>query len=198
MAQGNRTSFAILGFLSLGPMSGYDIKKLVEESIHNFWSESFGQIYPTLRKLTEQGWVLKQEGSSPGGRARHVYSIQEPGRAALSTWLGEPTPPPPVRVELLLKLFFGSRTDRATNRTQVLAFRQQMADDLDRYRAITEALHAHQEGRPELPFWLLTLRFGERDRQAHLEWCDEALALLEELPDRAFAPSPPDAPEVET
>ena len=104
----NRTSLAILGFLTLGPMSGYDVKKMVEGSIDNFWSESFGQIYPALRRLHAQGMIEKQEHASAGGRPRHVYSIRPRGRETLSQWLHEPTPPARARVELLLKLFFGN------------------------------------------------------------------------------------------
>jgi PadR family transcriptional regulator AphA len=183
MAASNRTHFAILGFLTLGPMSGYDIKKLVEESTRNFWSESFGQIYPALRRLTEEGLIEKAEAPSEGGRPRHVYSINDRGREALAAWLREPTDPPPVRIELLLKLFFGARCDRATNRQQILAYREQMMRDMERYRSITERLHRERADAADLPYWLLTLRFGERDRAAHIAWCDEALAVLEGLPD---------------
>ena len=183
MGTSNRTHFAILGFLTLGPMSGYDIKKLVEESTENFWSESFGQIYPALRRLTEAGLVEKDEGPSEGGRPRHVYSINDRGREALAAWLREPTEPSPVRMELLLKLFFGARCDRATNRQQILAYREQMVRDLERYRSITERLHRERAEAADLPYWLLTLRFGERDRAAHIAWCDETLAVLEGLPD---------------
>jgi DNA-binding PadR family transcriptional regulator len=183
MATSNRTHFAILGFLTLGPMSGYDIKKLVEESTENFWSESFGQIYPALRRLTEEGLIEKDEAPSEGGRPRHVYSINDRGRQALAAWLREPTEPPPVRIELLLKLFFGARCDRATNRQQIFAYREQMVRDLERYRSITARLHRERAEAADLPYWLLTLRFGERDRAAHIAWCDEALAVLEGLPD---------------
>ena len=93
MATPNRTHFAILGFLTHGPMSGYDIKKLVEESTENFWSESFGQLYPALRRLTQVGLIEKNEEPSLGGRPRHIDNINDRGRAALTAWLREPTAP---------------------------------------------------------------------------------------------------------
>ena len=49
------TRYAILGLLSLAPMSGYEIRKVAASSIGHFWSESYGQIYPTLRKLVAAG-----------------------------------------------------------------------------------------------------------------------------------------------
>lgn len=183
MPSPNRTMFAILGFLTLGPMSGYDIKKIVEQSIDNFWSESFGQIYPSLSRLAADGLIEKRDSAGEGRRPRHVYSINDRGRQALAAWLHAATEPAPVRIELLLKLFFGARSDRTGNRRQILAYREQMVGDLERYRSITERLQSEQANAEDLPYWLLTLRFGEHDRAAHIAWCDEALALLERLPE---------------
>jgi PadR family transcriptional regulator AphA len=181
----NRTTFAILGFLAEHPMSGYDIKKRVEASIDNFWSESFGQIYPSLRRLSDQGLIDKRTEKSEGGRPRHVYTILEPGRRALALWLDEPTDPPPLRLELLLKLFFGAQVDTDSSRRQVIAYREDMMNDLKHYRAIAEGLEKSEGTLEHLPYWLMTLRFGERDRKAHIEWCDETLAQLDRLPNPA-------------
>jgi DNA-binding PadR family transcriptional regulator len=40
VAAQRKTWFAILGLLDWRPMSGYDIKKLVEMGLSHFWSES--------------------------------------------------------------------------------------------------------------------------------------------------------------
>ena len=46
------TAYVILGMLSWRPMSGYEIKALVDRSTRFFWAASYGQIYPELRKLS--------------------------------------------------------------------------------------------------------------------------------------------------
>ena len=51
MTKENKSKYALLGILSMCPGSGYDIKKLMEQSTSNFWSESYGQIYPILKQL---------------------------------------------------------------------------------------------------------------------------------------------------
>jgi len=51
----NKSKYAIMGMLSMGPVSGYDIKKRFEESLSYFWNESYGQIYPILKKITQTG-----------------------------------------------------------------------------------------------------------------------------------------------
>ena len=55
MAKANKSRYAILGMLALEAASGYQIKKEMEESTSNFWHESYGQIYPILKLLTENG-----------------------------------------------------------------------------------------------------------------------------------------------
>src|SRR5690242_10382811 len=106
-ARARSTPYAVLGMLSLAPMSGYDIRKESEQSIGYFWSESYGQIYPALRDLKAQGLIRRRPGPRGGGRDRHVYEITERGREALAAWRAEPPRDMPLRNELLLKLFFG-------------------------------------------------------------------------------------------
>src|SRR5918999_5504170 len=102
-----KSKYAILGMLSIEPMSGYDIKKEVETSISNFWTESYGQIYPVLRKLIGEKLVTKTVESEAGKPDRHVYALTAQGRKELRRWLREGFAPKIQRNEFLLKLFFG-------------------------------------------------------------------------------------------
>jgi PadR family transcriptional regulator, regulatory protein AphA len=183
MQRANRTAYAVLGFLTWGPMSGYDIKKTVEESTANFWCESYGQIYPILRRLTEEGLATRaaRDPKSRGGRERQVYRITERGHEELRRWLRDPTEPPTVRHELLLKLFFARQAAPETAHEQVESFRRHHANLLSRYAGIRTRIQKEHAASDDLPFWLLTLRYGELERRAVLTWCDEALALLASL-----------------
>src|SRR5688572_19811352 len=106
MARTNRTRYVILGLLSGGPRSGYDIKRVIEETISHFWSESYGQIYPTLQTLMEEGLATADTDVQEGKPSRKVYSLTEAGRAELRSWISAPVDQTPVRLELLLKLYF--------------------------------------------------------------------------------------------
>ena len=57
MARISRTRFAVLGSLTLGDRSGYDLKREIERRMSAFWAESVGQIYPTLKHLQNEGLV---------------------------------------------------------------------------------------------------------------------------------------------
>ena len=178
MAQPNRTKHALLGFLSWGKLSGYDLGQLIAGSISNFWSESHGRIYPILAQLAEEGLATRTETVSEGGRLRHVYSITERGRAAFEAWLHEPVQPRPPRNELLLKLFFGARTDVTASLDRVEEFRREGLAKLEHYEAIRARLESAPNPPPDRAWWLMTLRYGELDTRAHLAWCEEVLPAL--------------------
>lgn len=179
MPRSSRTRYALLGFLTWRPMSGYDIKKAIEQSTSNFWSESYGQIYPILQELVRHGFA-RRSAASAGARERQLYSITDKGRRELRRWLAEPTVPGGVRNESLLKLFFGRQATAATHRREIERLRDEAvtgAAHLVSLRALLEANSAE----PDAPYWLITLRFGELQARAQLEWLDEARALFDDL-----------------
>lgn len=187
MAQPNRTRSALLGFLSWGPMSGYDLRRLIEGSIANFWSEGFGRIYPMLAQLADEGLVTRTETRSEGGRPRNVFEITPKGRAALVAWLREPTVPRPPRNERLLKLFFGARTEPEVSRAQLAAYRDELRGTLENYGEIRDRLEPASKPPTDRRFWLMTLRYGELEAEAQLRWCEETLAELDRIAEEGEA-----------
>jgi DNA-binding PadR family transcriptional regulator len=177
MSAPNRTRLALLGFLSWGPLSGYRLKQLIEASISNFWTESYGQIYPMLRQLEREG-LAKAASARQGARGRTVYAITEAGRVELSRWLATPVEPRPLRNELLLKLFFGANVRPKELRRHVESFRGERAELLARYARIRSKLEGMPSPPVHLPYWLMTLSYGEAEARAHQRWADAALASL--------------------
>jgi PadR family transcriptional regulator AphA len=111
------TARVILGMLKLGVRTGYDVKKAIDASTRFFWTASYGQIYPELKRLRKAGLVHAKQ--VPRGRVkRTVYSLTPKGERALHEWL---TDSENVLFELrdegLLRLFFGD----VLSREEVLA-----------------------------------------------------------------------------
>lgn len=177
MKKRSRSAYAILGFLTHGPQSGYDLKQKIERGTGNFWQESYGQIYPILRQLSQDDLVRKTRSPS-GGRKRFEYTITTKGRREFRTWLKEPVQPAPVRDELLLKVFFGGEAGDAVLQSQLQDCCDRQLELLGRYRGIEEGLIREHEGSADLDYWLLTVRFGELYCQARLAWAQEALRKL--------------------
>lgn len=181
MASSNRTEYAVLGLLALGAQTGYDIKKMADEALGHCWNESFGHIYPILRRLEERGWVTKTVEPQEGRPDRKVYALTPAGREALRAWFGEPIEPVPPRNELLLKLFFGPLAPTEDLIAQVEAYGAQRREQLDQLDRIAEAVQHEESSNPGLPYWLLTVDQHRAVLRALIGWSEDALARLRDL-----------------
>ena len=195
MAKKQKTRCAILGLLSWQPMSGYDIKKLIEMGLRHFWNESYGQLYPSLNQLVAEGLVIRKEDAGKGRRRRHIYSITSKGKREFSDWLNEPTGPLPVRNEFLLKFFLTGRQNESESIRLIEEHRAQEEKRLEEFsmseRILRKALRQKtyppelaefsgpdDDASNQLLVFLLSLRHGVRLTEARLAWCDEALKAL--------------------
>ena len=179
-AKPNTSRYAVLGVLGLGPMTGYDIKKVIEGSIAHFWSESYGQIYPILRRLAAEGLAEQRSERQRGKPDRLVYSLTPKGREELRRWLAVPARAETFRSELLLKLFLGAADGGASLR-QVEHFRAHQQALQRTYAELERKLRRDMASHPELPYWLITLSFGQRRCAALLDWSDKTLKTLARL-----------------
>lgn len=156
------TARVILGMLALGKTSGYDIKQLVDKSTRHFWAASYGQIYPELRRLEEQG-LIRGRSEPTGGRPRTVYELTEPGRQALQDWLSlDEEPLYELRDEGLLKVFF---SDALPERR--LAIVRAIRERMERKLAQLGSLAPNNTG-PEM-----TLSLGIAVTKQYIDWCEE-------------------------
>ncbi len=178
LPKANTTRYALLGLLSLGPQSGYDLKKLVVGSISHFWSESYGQIYPTLRRLEAERLATRRREAGRGRPDRQVYALTPAGRRELQRWLEQPARFEPPRSELLLRLFFGGSTSLDASRRQVEACREVHRGLLERYDQVERSLRMHYARHPGLRWWLITLNFGRHRSRAFVRWAEETLAAI--------------------
>ena len=172
------SQYALLGLLSRGPHSGYDLKKQIESSIGHFWRESYGQIYPNLKDLEQSGLATSELERQEGRPDKNVYTITERGREALKRWLEQPPNPTPPRNELLLKLFFAHHVSPDQAAAHVEGYKQRFAEDLETYKGIERWLETEHAGHPALPYWLMTLSYGRLEAEALLKWSDETLSDL--------------------
>lgn len=171
------TGRVILGMISLGKCTGYDIKHFVDKSTRHFWAASYGQIYPELRRLQEQG-LIRGAPEPTGGRARVVYHLTDRGREALNAWLrSDQEPLYELRDEGMLKLFFSDNLpEQRIENIRAMRIRQ------ERKLAQLRALGEVESKGPKGPG--LTLQLGLGHTQWFIEWCEEAERQLAEEIDK--------------
>jgi DNA-binding PadR family transcriptional regulator len=173
-----QTETAVLGVLSVQPMSGYAVRDAIRDVLGHFWSESFGQIYPTLAQLERQGLVRRQHGTRPGSS---TFAITPAGRDRLEMLLRQPVQPPPPRNGLLLRLFFGHTLGPDTCRALLQQARTDAQQQLATYQTVRAELATEHQYAKHRPYWLLTLAAGEHHARATLAWTDQALAALDDI-----------------
>jgi DNA-binding PadR family transcriptional regulator len=204
MARKARTHYAILGLLCWKPMSGYDIKRMVEVGLKYFWSESYGQIFPTLKGLVDDGLATKTVDPETGGRRRQVYTATGAGRRVFKAWLRQPTDLPRLRDELKLKFFLTSRGESDEGVRLLEEYRAQQLEHLavlkesqvilasairdtvmpDELKELQKTLDwSDSEMTPaqshELLVFYLTLRSGILVAEARVAWVEEVLPILQ-------------------
>lgn len=173
------TRFVILGILAeAGPSTGYEIRQWIEQAIGHFWMESFGQIYPELRKLVSEELAERvEEGKSARDQKR--YRLTTAGRGLLEAWLARPPQPDLRRSELLLKSFFGRFARREHVRAHLAAARREALGRLAYLAHAGRQVLAEDSESPALPFYLMTLDAGRRAARFRADWAEEALRYLE-------------------
>jgi PadR family transcriptional regulator AphA len=180
MAKTNRTKYAILGMLSLESMSGYDMKKRFDNSVAHFWNENYGHIYPVLKRLEREGLVTKRTETTEGKPSRYIYSITDRGKYALHEWLILPAERPTLRIELLLKLFFGHLVP-AQNLIEKVEDEKRFCEcTLETFDQIEQHVKSVKSGKAltGAHYWLITLRYGQHYYKAVHNWCEETLEIL--------------------
>lgn len=186
----NRTQYAILGMLTLEPMSGYDFRKAAEQCLGFFWQESYGQIYPTLKKMCESGFLSHSRETTKGKPDRLVYSITAKGREAFRKWLDREAGIEPKRNELLLKLFFGGKTDLDQQIRELESIRRSHEEQLAELKSIEDWHVRNYKHHALTPYWLVTIRFGIHRMAAMVEWCRESIAALRRARKETFSSVP--------
>lgn len=104
--------YAILGLLNQQAMTGYELMKQFESALCEFWSAKHSQIYPELKRLTEEGHIEYTVEISGTVLEKKLYSITPTGKADFLNWLAqdvdmEATPKDIFR----LKLFFSGNLE---------------------------------------------------------------------------------------
>lgn len=174
-----QTNYVILGLLSETPLSGYDIKKIIDIRFRFFWSESYGQLYPTLKELNRKGLieVMKSEGKEK--RSRTTYRITEEGLSTLLSWLDKPVERESVRLEILLKMYFSHLIEPGIMIQHVREFQRKHEEDVYILNLFEQELKAIIDQDPNHPHVLRVIDFGQKVKKAYLDWSYETIKFLE-------------------
>lgn len=175
-------SHAILGLLRDEPMSGYDLKtECFDETIAHFWPADQAQIYRTLDRMHEEGWVTFEEQQQEDRPNRKVYRLTDDGREELDSWIAEERfELAKVRDPTLIQIFHAGEHDPQVVR-EILEHRRELLETrLATYEAIPLPGLEDEEVPWRVALQRMTLEMGLASTQALFEATDRCLARVDE------------------
>ncbi len=171
------TSYAVLGLLTQGEASGYDLIKRAQAGIaYFFWSPSRSQIYAELRRLEAGGYVTERAVEQERRPDKRVYAITPSGEAALHGWLIDPQTAGSHTI-LLLKIFLG----RLIPRDQLIAQVRRAQAQAQATRTEYQRLEAAHPSKADDFYPYLTLLSGLAHTEATIQWADRVITELEQV-----------------
>ncbi|WRS27677.1 PadR family transcriptional regulator [Oscillospiraceae bacterium MB08-C2-2] len=178
-------SHGILGFLSYGSMTGYDLSKAFGSSVKFFWYAQTSQIYLELGKLEKKELVTCQPILQTDKPNKKLYSITESGRTEFLHWLSDENTglSKGTKDAFLMKVFFSGSNPPE----KCIAMLEQFSEDCQTYLAemshIPQAIERYsQQVEPyQTIYWELAADFGYTYTQTCITWAKKSIERLREI-----------------
>ncbi|WKX71515.1 PadR family transcriptional regulator [Streptomyces sp. XD-27] len=171
--------FAVLGLLRESPMHGYELRKRLNTSLGVFRAFSYGSLYPCLKTLVANGWLIEEPGSAPeealaatlaGRRAKIVYRLTAEGKERFEELLSH-TGPDAWDDELFgVRFAFFGQTSRDVRMRVLEGRRSRLEERLEKMRA------SLARTRERLDDYTLELqRHGMESVEREVRWLNELI-----------------------
>lgn len=173
-------NYAILGLLSNKPMSGYDLKKVMQDSSFMYWSGNNNQIYKALLQLCCDDYLTSETHHQEGAPSKKIYSITDNGRQALKEWVCSTDPEmPEFKKPFLVQLACAGQLKAKETEALIIKYQQELNTQLimqkeKQRRRKTATAPSQLEGLVEEMINVNIITFY----QSELEWTQK---LLEEM-----------------
>jgi PadR family transcriptional regulator AphA len=169
----------ILGLLQQEEMTGYDLKtSCFDQHIAHLWSADQAQIYRTLEKLVNQGWITCYIEIQQNRPNRKVYSTTEAGKAEFIRWLQSPQPIPTLREPVLVQLFFAAQL---SNEVILQLLEQQLAERIEKLVGCENSEMSSQKEQftpREQIMQQLVLDLVIRREQTYIDWLKTVMDVI--------------------
>lgn len=173
----------ILGLISNGDKTGYEIMTVFRDSLNHFWTAQTSQIYRELQTMERLGWISQIHVPQSGRPDKNVFSITSAGQKELLRWLREDNIPKGDRSPLLMKTFFMGELPVEENIAffKLLQNAAVFPDDGKRVSAKADIYKAAVDHPEKAVYWKLTIEFGRMYEKMQREWCGYCIEELEKL-----------------
>lgn len=177
----------ILGLLNFKPLTGYDMKKWLDTEGRFMRPQThLSQLYRTLKKMAEEGWVTFEVEERDVQPDLKIYTITPVGQQVFLNWLQSPFTPS-FRYQdgaLLHRLFFASmlNSDQVLDliRSELAYRKEQIATYRHRDRTIYEMQPTNIVDEDKVPYYLELIHEGGASSIDHyVGWLEGIIERIE-------------------
>ncbi|GGN38668.1 PadR family transcriptional regulator [Streptomyces kronopolitis] len=171
--------FAVLGLLRESPMHGYELRKRLNTSLGVFRAFSYGTLYPCLKALVANGWLIEEtEGAAEGvpaaaltgRRAKIVYRLTAAGKEHFEELLAHSGPDAWEDEHFGVRFAFFGQTSRDVRMRVLEGRRSRLEERLERMRT------SLARSRDRLDDYTLELqRHGMESVEREVRWLNELI-----------------------
>jgi len=182
-------AYALLGLLNYTSMTGYDLKKIFDDSINFFWSAQTSQIYRELKALEKKGCIVSTVETSAKGPDKRVYSITEQGISCLKDWLADMPDDidENIRNAFLIRVFFSSLVGVDELYFQIQKRLKEYKKEYQMLKSVENRMSEYVKmfgTEDEVPYWKIVLNRGFHDVESNIRWAEETLDYLQKLKEK--------------
>lgn len=172
--------FMALGMVLENDLTGYDIKKKIENGIGVFYKASFGSLYPALKRLTEKSFLTTYE-KPQGSRKKIFYHITNDGQTQFFNWLSSPMDIFEGTNTHLAKVYFFDKLPSEIRECQLFEYELNNKNYLKKLKDL-ENQYCKIENTDCFYYKLSTLYYGICITEKTIQWCQH-IRMLKPLPD---------------
>jgi len=176
---------ALLGLLNHKPMTGYDLKKILDHPMGFFWTAQMSQIYRELNKLEEKRLVKSEVEPQEKRPDRKVYQLTKEGRETFLNWLNRfPNRLSQAsRSRFLMRIFFSSQIKLDELAFEIKRYKKEKEEQLRYLNDVELWIKEYSREKKFIEdafYWNLIVKKEYKSIAAGIEWADECLQLIEQ------------------
>jgi DNA-binding PadR family transcriptional regulator len=174
MIRSTTLDYIILGLLQKEPLTGYRIRKVFEDTALGNFRGSPGTIYPALKRLEKNEFILKLPIAET---EKSQYSVSASGLNILKKWLEELPKKEMVQKDLNLFILKFAFMDSLLSRYYKLDFLQHLLIQSQDYLDELEDFYVQQKEMMPLT-GQLSFEYGLLSYTTTISWCENAIERL--------------------
>ena len=177
--------YTLLGFINYKPVTGYELKKHMDNSTNFFWNAKLNQKNTTLKKLEQEEYNTSKKILQEGQPDKKIYTITEKGKTELILWLEQQITEIPMQKNPdVLKTFFSGILKKEIildQLNQQLTLHKKQLQVYQNQTSLYVTTVIEQTGlKREGILWELVRKFGEDYEKSYIQWLENANKTIKE------------------